>query len=353
MPDSPKRKKLEKNTPQKLTQSNRKFICCRCGTAYSRQKGYFPVSHSPMYRGTGYLPICCDCIDSLYEQYREMLADDRETMRRICMKLDLYWNDAIYDMVERAAGVHSRVRNYIGKTNLIKYIDKTFDDTLLEESIKNIEKTSDAFEFGDHMLPIDEENNEDDLSSIKQSTIDFWGRGYDAMFYDDLEKRYSKWTKGLGELTPVQESLYKQVCLNEVIITRSSAKGEAADKATKNLLDALGSLNIKPSQTKNDAQDAELEKMPLGVGIQTWEFSRPLPETPDELKDKSHIIKDITIWFLGHACKMVGLRNSYCRMYEQAMDELRVKRPEYADEDDDTMLADIFGDGKPAGGDEK
>lgn len=353
MPDSPKRKKLEKNTPQKLTQSNRKFICCRCGTAYSRQKGYFPVSHSPMYRGTGYLPICCDCIDSLYEQYREMLADDRETMRRICMKLDLYWNDAIYDMVERTAGVHSRVRNYIGKTNLIKYIDKTFDDTLLEESIKNIEKTSDAFEFGDHMLPIDEENNEDDLSSIKQSTIDFWGRGYDAMFYDDLEKRYSKWTKGLGELTPVQESLYKQVCLNEVIITRSSAKGEAADKATKNLLDALGSLNIKPSQTKNDAQDAELEKMPLGVGIQTWEFSRPLPETPDELKDKSHIIKDITIWFLGHACKMVGLRNSYCRMYEQAMDELRVKRPEYADEDDDTMLADIFGDGKPAGGDEK
>lgn len=353
MPDSPKRKKLEKNTPQKLTQSNRKFICCRCGTAYSRQKGYFPVSHSPMYRGTGYLPICCDCIDSLYEQYREMLADDRETMRRICMKLDLYWNDAIYDMVERTAGVHSRVRNYIGKTNLIKYIDKTFDDTLLEESIKNIEKTSDAFEFGDHMLPIDEENNEDDLSSIKQSTIDFWGRGYDAMFYDDLEKRYSKWTKGFGELTPVQESLYKQVCLNEVIITRSSAKGEAADKATKNLLDALGSLNIKPSQTKNDAQDAELEKMPLGVGIQTWEFSRPLPETPDELKDKSHIIKDITIWFLGHACKMVGLRNSYCRMYEQAMDELRVKRPEYADEDDDTMLADIFGDGKPAGGDEK
>lgn len=306
-----------------------------------------------MYRGTGYLPICCDCIDSLYEQYREMLADDRETMRRICMKLDLYWNDAIYDMVERTAGVHSRVRNYIGKTNLIKYIDKTFDDTLLEESIKNIEKTSDAFEFGDHMLPIDEENNEDDLSSIKQSTIDFWGRGYDAMFYDDLEKRYSKWTKGLGELTPVQESLYKQVCLNEVIITRSSAKGEAADKATKNLLDALGSLNIKPSQTKNDAQDTELEKMPLGVGIQTWEFSRPLPETPDELKDKSHIIKDITIWFLGHACKMVGLRNSYCRMYEQAMDELRVKRPEYADEDDDTMLADIFGDGKPAGGDEK
>ena len=348
MAGTPKRKKLEKITAPPLPQSNTKFICCRCGTAYSRQKGYFPVSHSPMYRGTGYLPMCRDCVDDLYEQYREILSDDREAMRRICMKLDLYWNDTIYDMVERTAGVLSRVRNYIGKTNLIKYIDKSFDDTLLEEAKKNAEKSSESFTFSEHILS--GEDPENDLSSIEQSVIDFWGRGYDAMFYDDLEKRYAKWTKGLGELTPVQESLYKQVCLNEVIIARSSAKGEVADKATKNLMDALGGLNIKPSQTKNDAQDAELEKMPLGVGIQTWEFSRPLPETPDELKDKSHIIKDITVWFLGHACKMVGLRNSYCRMYEQAMDELRVKRPEYADEDDDMMLADIFGDRKSATG---
>ena len=53
MADTPKRKKLEK-TIDSTPQSNQKFICCRCGTAFSRQKGYFPVSHSPMYRGTGY-----------------------------------------------------------------------------------------------------------------------------------------------------------------------------------------------------------------------------------------------------------------------------------------------------------
>lgn len=87
MADTPKRKKLEKNieiTPP----SNQKFICCRCGTAYGRQKGYFPVSHSPMYRGSGYLPICNDCIETVYEQYRSKLADDREAMRRIwCLLL--------------------------------------------------------------------------------------------------------------------------------------------------------------------------------------------------------------------------------------------------------------------------
>lgn len=344
MAEAPKRRKLEKTPPPPPVQSSQKFFCCRCGTAYSRQKGYFPVSHSPMYRGSGYLPMCNDCIEDVYEQYRKTLNGDREAMRRLCMKMDLYWNDAIYDMAERTAGVHSRVRNYIGKTNLIKYIDKTFDDTLFEEAAKKTGKDPEVFEFSERTPAECEE------ASVDQSVIDFWGRDYDALFYEDLEKQYAKWTKGLGELTPVQESLYKQVCLNEVIIARSSAKGEATDKATRNLMDALGCLNIKPSQAKDDVQDAELDKMPLGVGIQTWETTRPLPETPDELKDKSHIIRDITIWFLGHACKMVGLRNSYCRMYEEAMDALRVKRPEYADEDDDTMLADIFGGISAAGG---
>ena len=133
MADAPKRRKLEK-TSEPVVVSNHKYYCCRCGTAYSRQKGYFPVSHSPMYRGSGYLPICSNCIEELYEQYRSMLADDKEAMRRICMKLDLYWSEDIYAMVERTAGVHSRIRNYIGKTNIMKYIDKTFDDTLYEEA---------------------------------------------------------------------------------------------------------------------------------------------------------------------------------------------------------------------------
>ena len=46
---------------------------------------------------------------------------------------------------------------------------------------------------------------------------------------------------------------------------------------------------------------------------------------------------------------MVGLRNSYCKMYEDAMDELRVKHPEYDEEDDDSLLNDIFGSAQSSG----
>lgn len=347
MAAAPKRKRLEK-TVESIPQGNQRFVCCRCGTAYSRQKGYFPVSHSPMYRGTGYLPMCSECVEDVYEQYRNMLSDDREAMRRICMKLDLYWSDSIYNMVERTSGVLSRVRNYIGKTNLVKYIDKTFDDTLLEEA-NNAERRSDSFSFSEGAGSNEDENSDEDLSSVDQSVIDFWGTGYTSSFYSELERRYNDWTGGVPVSDPSERALYRQICLLEATIARDSAKGKPIDKNVNALNTLLGSMNLKPTQRKEDA-DADLEHMPLGVGIQTWETQRPLPETPDELKDKSHIIKEITTWFLGHACKMVGLRNSYCKMYEKAMDELRVKRPEFADEDDDTMLADIFDDA-PSGGD--
>ena len=142
---------------------------------------------------------------------------------------------------------------------------------------------------------------------------------------------------------PTERSLYRQICLLETIIRRDDAHGNAIDKKVNALNSLLGSMNLKPAQKKSEA-DAELDNMPLGVGIQKWEYSRPLPPTPDNMKDESGIIRNVTTWFLGHACKMVGPRNSYCQMYEDAINEYRVKYPEYAEEDDDTILTDIFGD---------
>lgn len=341
MANTPKRRKLEKASEPTII-SNQKYYCCRCGTAYSRQKGYFPVSHSPMYRGSGYLPICSDCIEDIYEQYRSMLSDDKEAMRRICMKLDLYWSDDIYAMVERTAGVNSRIRSYIGKTNIMKYIDKTFDDTLYEEAQRNSDSKSDSFNFD---LSQDNVAEKDD-TPIDKELIDFWGPGYTYDFYMELERRFKDWTNGAAVEDPSERSLYKQICLLEVIIARDSAQGKAIDKNVNALNTLLGSMNLKPAQKKGDI-DEDIENMPLGVGIQKWENSRPLPETPKDKRDIHGIVKNITTWYLGHACKMVGLRNSYCQMYEDAMDELRVKCPEYDEDDDDTMLTDIFGTTKP------
>lgn len=346
MAEAPRRRSQEKASDPAI--STQKHYCCRCGTAYSRKKGFFPVSHSPMYRGSGYLPFCVDCVDEMYDQYVQELGDAKEAMRRMCMKMDLYWNEGIYTMAERSAGTNSRVRNYIGKTNIVRYIDKTFDDTIKEEIA--------AGSGASYVLPTtqSEEPDAEDDTPTDQAIIDFWGTGFQHDFYMELERRYDNWTGGeekAKNLQPAERALYQQICMQEAIISRAAAAGDPTDKAVNTLNNLLGSMNLKPAQRKENA-DVELDKMPLGVGIQKWEYSRPLPETPKENRDIRGVIKNITTWYLGHACKMVGLKNSYCKAYEDAMEELRVKRPEYDEEDDDSMLSDIFNGSGSSDGEE-
>lgn len=349
MADTPKRKRLEKVPQDTMPVTNSKFFCSRCGTAFSRQKGYFPVSHSPMYRGTGYLPFCNDCLDTMFDEYRQLLGSDREAMRRMCMKLDLYWHDSIYDMVERTAGVNSKVRNYIGKTNIIRYIDKSFDDTIADEERSGIRQAAaqdDGIQQG--YLP---EESEEEIIDIPEDVILFWGPGYTPKMYLELEERKKYWISrfptgynfDIGE-----EALIRQICNLEIDINHDRAAGKSIDKNVNTLNTLLGSANLKPTQKKDDGADAELDNMPFGVGIRKWENTRPIPEPDPELQDVDGIVRYITVWFLGHLCHMVGIKNTYCKLYEEEMERLRVTAPEFEDEDDETLFDHMFGESAEA-----
>lgn len=343
MADAPKRKRLEKVQQDNLPVSNQKFYCYRCGMAFSRQKGYFPVSHSPMYRGIGYLPFCNDCVDTLFDEYRQSLGSDREAMRRLCMKLDLYWHDSIFDMVERTAGVNSKVRSYIGKTNIIRYIDKSYDDTVEEEERNGIAAARQEERVQTGYLPEDDAQEEN--IDIPEDVILFWGPGYTPKMYLELEERKKYWLSrfpvgynfDIGE-----EALIRQICNLEIDINHDRAAGKSIDKNVNTLNTLLGSANLKPAQKKSEEADAELDNMPFGVGIRKWENTRPIPEPDPELQDVDGIVRYISIWFLGHLCKMLGIKNTYCKLYEDEMERLRVKTPEFEDEDDESMFNNIF-----------
>ena len=98
---------------------------------------------------------------------------------------------------------------------------------------------------------------------------------------------------------------------------------------------------MKPAQQKNDT-DGAMENTPFGVWIRRWENQRPIPEPDPELKDVDGIIRYISIWFLGHLCKMLGIKNTYCKLYEDELAKMKVERPEYEDDDDETLFNNIF-----------
>ena len=185
--------------------------------------------------------------------------------------------------------------------------------------------------------------------------VAFWGSGYAPATYLELEKRFQYWKGRLPDGFEVDigtEALLRQICSLELDINRDRAAGKPVDKTTNLLNTYIGSLNLKPSQRK-DGADGNMETTPFGVWIRRWESQRPIPEPDPELKDVDGLIRYIHIWFFGHLCKMLGIQNSFCKLYEEEIAKRRVDKPEYNDEDDDVFLTDLLGEVPDKEGDEE
>lgn len=329
-------------------------VCSKCGTDYSRQKGYFPVSYAALHKGVGHTHICRDCIDSLYNGYLAQCNNAKDAVRQVCRKLDLYWSEKVYRQVEKKNTTRSMMTQYMAKVNSVTYAGKSYDDTLSEEGTlwnfgQNIfaepDKTPDE-------LPNESTENigKEDVE-IPEEVIAFWGPGYSSEMYEALEQRRSYWMSKLPE-TDIDigtEAIIRQICSLELDINRDRAAGRTVDKSITALNTLLGSASLKPTQ-KKDNTDAGIDNTPFGVWIQRWENQRPIPEPDPELEDVDGIIRYISIWYFGHLCKMLGIKNSYCKLYEDELAKMRIERPEYDDEDDETMFNDIFGTNEETSG---
>lgn len=318
-------------------------VCRKCGRAYGRLKGYFPVSYSFLYKGTGHLAYCRECVDEMYATYLAECKDSKIAVRQMCRKLDLYWNEKVFESVDKKSATRSIMTGYIAKINAVKQAGKCYDDTLREENalwvFPSLHNAA-AEQVQEDPTPVEEE-----IEVPEEVTI-FWGPGYTPSMYMELEKRRAYWMSRYPEGTELDigtEALIRQICSLEIDINKARMEGKPIDKYVNSLNTVLGSANLRPTQKKEEA-DAELEKMPLGVGIQKWENYRPLPATPKEKKDVNGVIKNITTWYLGHACRMAGIKNRYSKMYEDAMARYRVERPDLDDEDDETVLEIMLGD---------
>lgn len=319
-------------------------VCSRCGTPYERYKGYFPVSYSPMWKGIGYVPVCRECIDNMYNSYLTQCTTPADAARQVCRCLDLYFNDKVFDTCLKKSTSKSVMSTYISKLTVATYADKSYDDTLKQEGtlwdfVVNKETLANK--------PVVQPDPKEDID-IPEEVLDFWGPGYNSDMYLELEQRRKYWMSKLPNssedgLDIGTEAIIRQICNLEIDINRDRAAGKSIEKSVSALNNLLGSASLKPTQKKSDELDQIIENTPYGVWIKKWEDSRPIPEVDPELQDVDGIVKYISIWFLGHLCKMLGIRNTYCKLYEEEIAKLKIDKPEYEDEDDETVFNDIFG----------
>lgn len=319
-------------------------VCRKCGIAYGQVKGYFPVNYGYLYKGAGYLPYCKQCVEDMYLEYLAVCKEPEHAVRQMCRKLDMYWSKKVFDSAMKVTTSRSIMTTYMTKISSMNNAGKCYDDTLKEEGslwvwpnlidgsgMRSVKKTKAA---GEKYEPTEE-------------VISFWGPGYTPEMYEELEQRLQYYRSkpelaGISDMDMNTEMLLRQITMLEIDINRARADGRPVDKMASSLSSLLKELQ-KP---KKEEADAAASNTPFGVWIKRWEDQRPIPEPDEDLKDVDGIVKYISIWFLGHLCKMLGIRNSYCKLYEDEIAKLRVDRPEYDDEEDDeTVFNDIFGDG--------
>lgn len=317
-------------------------ICSKCGRAYGRRKGNFQVNYGQLYKGIGYVSVCKDCIDTMYNSYLAQCNNTKDAVRQMCRKLDLYWNDKVYEVVERKSTTSTVMTSYISKINTVSYSGKSYDDTLSEEGT--------LWQWGAQITAAPESVQEsiqtnDETIEIPEDVIAFWGAGYTSEMYTSLEQRYSYWMSRFPkdyELDIGTEAIIRQICSLELDINRDRAAGRAVDKSVNALNTLLGSASLKPAQKKGDA-DTAIYNTPMGVWIDRFEYKRPIPDDATD-EEKNYFKKYILAWFGGHLSKMFGIKNANTKLYDEEIAKYRVCRPEFDDDSDDDMMYDILSD---------
>lgn len=326
--------------------SSDRAICFRCGTAYSRRKGFFAVSYAVQHKGLGYIPVCKTCIESMYNAYLAQCSDARMATRQLCRKLDLFWSDSVFEAVEKRTTPRSVAIQYIAKINTSTYVGKSYDDTLSNEgTLWSFGRTAEVKSTMPEPAAV--KNEEEEPIEVPEDVVRLWGPGYTPATYMALDKRFKDKVKELPPGVDINDmgvsTLLQQICGLELDIARDREAGKPVDRSTIALNTLLGSANLKPVQTKSDGGETALANTPMGVWLYRYENKRPLPEVDDDLKDTNKLLKYVFVW-LGHVCKMLGKKNGYTKLYEDEVRRLRVERPDLDDEDDEDAVTDILGD---------
>lgn len=324
------------------------LVCLRCGEKLDAK--LFTNTKSKFFRTYLKIPYCRECINDIYDEYYEMYKSegstnpDRKAVERICMILDLYYSDKLFDsaMKKVNSNLDSTVMtSYISMTKLSQNSSKNYDTTIREkyEDMKDKESIMSIYT---------EEDAEKDIR-VKDA-IKMFGSGFDREDYIFLYNEYTDWTSRHECDSKSKEELIKQICFVQLDLLKANRAGRDTKDLNMSLTKLMDAAKLQPKQNSGDTT---AENQTLGTLIDKWENTRPIPECDEELKDVDNIARYINVFFKGHLAKMLKLKNGFSKMYDDFMKKYTVTKPEYdADEDDEALFEAVFGENHIDGDDD-
>lgn len=327
------------NKRQKPLTKTTTMLCLKCGERVDVKNLY--TSKSPFYTAYMKIPFCKDCLDDMYQEYYKQYKGEgytnpeRKAIERVCMITDIYYKDSIFESAQKSyekAPEVPLIMYYIRITRLVAYQKKTYDDTIREKYDKSKDNEAIISIYND---------DDKELDNRVREGQKLFGSGFEREDYIFLYNEYADWTSRHECDTKSKEELIKQICFVQLDLFKANRAGKDTKDLNRTLTTLMDAAKLQPKQNSGDTT---AQNQTLGTLIDKWENTRPIPECDEELKDVDKIGLYIDVFFRGHLAKMLNIKNAFSHLYNKFMEKYTVRKPEYADEEDNEALFDaVFG----------
>lgn len=345
-----KGRKTQEKTSALSSPTTLRCQCCNDELGLSE----FYISDSALFRATGKIPYCKECIGYVFEKYQEeyeklgYASPDKKAIERMCMMLDLYYSDEIVDGIYkiRNSDDNSRFNSmpliaaYMCRINMIQHKNKNYNTTIHEryEAARQQDQIDKGYDINFYT---DDDSYKNDAM---KSSIKIFGKGFSNDDYVYLYDQYCDWTSRHECNTKAQEEVFKNICLTQLQLLKAMKNPENTTEI-KDLSTQLQKwLDTGKLQPKQNSGDVVSDAQTFGTLIDKWENTRPIPEVDASLEDIDKLGVFVDVLLRGHLAKTAGIPSGYSDKYDDFMKQFSVEREEYFDEEDNEAIYEaLFG----------
>lgn len=244
------------------------------------------------YARDGKVAYCENCVNKIVRDLQKKGFNNKAVLYYTLAKLDIPFMSEIYNSLT-ARNANISVASYI--KNLNKRTDKK--DEWTDFSCTDIKVSE-----------VDGTQELQDALNKNEERVKTWGVQKLKADYDFLEETYERYTRDLGELTPNQEDLYRDLARDRLLLRKiadnrtDSANAESIDTIQKRIERIGNTLKINDFESKKKT----LSEQMIFNKIQQVELTEP-SELYGEKKSKykdyfkfSKYLKDLVLRPLGN-----------------------------------------------------
>ena len=220
-------------------------VCVSCQREYPIDK-FYPRIVDDKFSPDGVIPYCADCCEEIVRENLTKVNSLESAMWLTCAKLDVPFIRKVFEKVEEQK---SKYQQKSGKKDSEYTLFKYYYDYLWGS--KSMGTAIDVWiDFSNTDVSMGEisslKKSEEALNrEIEKLELD-WGIQKDIEDYRFLVYNFDKYTKDVGEMTPQQEDLYRDLCLARLEKRKIEEKKLDGDltKVQNRILNIMHKLNL-------------------------------------------------------------------------------------------------------------